>query len=30
MSDSLVYYIRRGDHIKIGWSGNLKAKEASA
>lgn len=23
---SVVYYIRRGDFIKIGWSGNLKAR----
>ena len=26
MSESLVYYLRRNDLIKIGWSGNLKAR----
>ena len=26
MSESVVYYLRRNDLIKIGWSGNLKAR----
>lgn len=26
MTDSVVYYLRRSDLIKIGWSGNLKSR----
>lgn len=26
MTESVVYYLRKGDRIKIGWSGNLSAR----